>query len=162
MLFSMTFLNSLKHFLLFILGLQRDYRHCIFEKTELHANIVESGQTALKVKDVTINLAVRGAGLAQLPLLLVCNMPRTQSDYTKIWIYECNFTHPEKIHIQVFLLRRVKSNLCWKIIVWTLGYRRESTKKACRQYKHKAYSRMLGFYSLNLKESKSCVLPRQS
>lgn len=77
MLFSMTFLNSLKHFLLFILGLQRDYRHCIFEKTELHANIVESGQTALKVKDVTINLAVRGAGLAQLPLLSVCNMPRT-------------------------------------------------------------------------------------
>lgn len=83
-----------------------------------------------------------------------------QSDYTKIWIWECDFRHPGKIHIEDFSQRTLKNNRYRKIFAGTIRYSWKSTKKVCKWCKYKAYSKMLDFHNLNLKESKSYVLPK--
>lgn len=87
---------------------------------------------------------------------------RRQAGYTKIWVRECDFRHPGKTHIKVFSQRTLKNDLYRKIFAGTIGYSWKSTKKACKQYKYKAYSKMLDFHNLNLKGSKSYVLPKLS
>lgn len=106
--------QSGKAFCSFLLGLQRDYHHRTFKNTELCANSVKSGETVLKVKAITINLAVGDPTTSTWPSV---DIPHgTRPDYTTIWTRERWFRTPrdnphgsiftEDISIEKALLRQ--------------------------------------------------------